>query len=112
MVAAVVVTGGHPAAHAPAQADMVPLSASKAYRVKPCPSVTMLPSEVCRTVSAAPPTAGEPAAAGLDAAGPYGPPLLPDEPHAANSTTAAAAGSARRIRGWRPSAASRAAEMV
>jgi hypothetical protein len=46
------VTGGHAAAHAPLQADVVPLSASNAYTVRPLVVVRIVPSAVCRSVSA------------------------------------------------------------
>jgi hypothetical protein len=46
-----VVSGGQARAHAPVQWDLVPLSAANAYRVKPRPSVRIVPSEVRRTVS-------------------------------------------------------------
>ena len=69
----VAVTGGQAAAHAPMHADVAPLSASNACNVKPWPLVRMVPSAVCRSVSAASPAAVAVAAGGLDAAGPYGP---------------------------------------
>src|SRR3954470_10443826 len=54
----VVVTGGHAVAQAPEHFDVVPLSASKAYRVKPRPSVRIVPKEVLRTARAVPLPAG------------------------------------------------------
>src|SRR5262249_38810809 len=68
----VVVTGGQAAAHAPKQADLVPWSASNAYTVKPRPVVRMVPSAVCRAVSAGPPAVIALAREALDGAGPYG----------------------------------------
>ena len=98
-VVLVVVTGGQATAHAPKQADLVPLSASNAYTVKPRPVVRTVPSAVCRAVSAGPPPVIAWARGALDGVGPYGPALGPPEvPHAA-ATVAAAAPSAASSRG-------------
>src|SRR5262249_43381392 len=90
------VTGGHAAAHAPVQADVVPLSASNAYTVKPLPVVRIVPSAVCRSVSALLPAAPAPPAGGGVGAGGHGapppggkaPPAAPAPPAAAPATTA------------------------
>src|SRR4051794_20891932 len=104
----VVVAGDHAVAQAPEQADVVPLSASKAYRVKPRPSVRIVPRDVLRTARAAPPPAGADPVDGLGAAPPYrGPPpgLAADGLQAARvrAPAAATAGRARtalRRRRW------------
>jgi hypothetical protein len=71
------VTGGHATAHPPVQADIAPLSASNAYTVKPLPVVRIVPSAVCRSVSALLPAALAPPAGTLDSAGPDGPTAPP-----------------------------------
>jgi len=100
MRAPLMVTGGHAAAHAPVQADVVPWSASNAYTVKPRPVVKIVPSAVCRSVSTAPPAVPLARAGGaLDGAAPYRHPTLPEEqPVAATTTSAAAAASGIRSR--------------
>jgi hypothetical protein len=71
-----------------------------AYTVKPRPVVRMVPSAVCRAVSAGPPAVTARAPGAPDGAGPYGPaPGPPEAPHAAATVAAAAAsaaGSSRR----------------
>src|SRR5262249_22415239 len=101
------VTGGHAAAHAPVQADVVPLSASNAYTVKPLPVARIVPSAVCRSVSALLPAAPAPPAGALDGAGWYSAALPPGEvPHAATATAAAATATTASGLPQRPSARS------